>query len=81
MENLPVINVWYDPPPGPCPKDMYWTAEILDEQDETSARGYGANAEEAVAEFLAELAYRGDTRQEFHVELGHPWQAWNGKSH
>ena len=77
MEDLPIINVYYDPPPIPVPS-LFWVACIFAEEDEDSFEGRGATAEEAVADFLDQLAVSGDTREEFHIELGWPN---HGKSH
>jgi hypothetical protein len=70
MEDLPIINVYYDPPPIPVPS-LFWVACIFDECDEDSCEGRGATAEEAVADFLSQLEDRGDTREAFHIELGY----------
>lgn len=69
FDNLPVINVWYDPLPVPV-RSHDWTACIVDEMDENTRAGHGATAAEAVADFLSRTDAN---REEFRVEIGNPF--------
>ena len=71
MEDLPIINVYYDPPPIPVPS-IFWVAYIYAELDEDSCVGRGANAEDAVESLLDQMATRGDTRTQFVIEYNDP---------